>query len=99
ARGRGERGGGGHHLFAHLLRIAGRNGNPPHLRMAFPPQRDWPTFPRARRKSATTHHSTMEIRRASVHDLTYEQFIEEHWKPGIPLVFTDASKVWKAHGT
>jgi hypothetical protein len=41
----------------------------------------------------------MEIKRASVNDITYEQFIEEHWKPGVPLVFTDASKVWKANGT
>ncbi len=41
----------------------------------------------------------MEIRRASIHELTYKQFIDEHWIPGVPLVFTDASKVWKAKGT
>jgi histone arginine demethylase JMJD6 len=31
-------------------------------------------------------------------DISYEEFIEEHYKPGIPLVFTKAAKVWKANG-
>jgi histone arginine demethylase JMJD6 len=41
----------------------------------------------------------MDIKRASISELSYESFIKEHWEPGIPLVFTDASQVWKAHGT
>ncbi len=41
----------------------------------------------------------MEVKRASVNDISYQQFIDEHWIPGIPIVFTDASKVWKANGT
>ncbi len=39
----------------------------------------------------------MEIVRRS--DITYEEFVENHLKPGIPIVFTNASKVWKANGT
>jgi hypothetical protein len=31
-------------------------------------------------------------------NITYEEFIEEHYKPGIPVVFTKAAKVWKANG-
>ena len=31
-------------------------------------------------------------------NITYEEFMEEHYKPGIPLVFTKATKVWKANG-
>lgn len=31
-------------------------------------------------------------------NITYEEFIEDHYKPGIPLVFTKAAKVWKANG-
>lgn len=31
-------------------------------------------------------------------NITYEEFIEEYYKPGIPLVFTRAAKVWKANG-
>ena len=31
-------------------------------------------------------------------NITYDEFIEEHYKPGIPLVFTKAAKVWKANG-
>jgi histone arginine demethylase JMJD6 len=31
-------------------------------------------------------------------DISYEEFMEEHYKPGIPLVFTNAAKVWKAYG-
>ncbi len=31
-------------------------------------------------------------------NISYDEFIEEHYKPGIPLVFTNAAKVWKANG-
>jgi Cupin-like domain len=31
-------------------------------------------------------------------NISYEEFIEEHYKPGIPLVFKNAAKVWKANG-
>ena len=31
-------------------------------------------------------------------NISYEEFIEEHYKPGIPLVFTNAAKVWAANG-
>ncbi|MEN0052732.1 MAG: cupin-like domain-containing protein [Mucilaginibacter sp.] len=31
-------------------------------------------------------------------NITYDEFMEEHYKPGIPLVFTNAAKVWKANG-
>mgnify|MGYP001548191790 CR=1 FL=1 len=40
----------------------------------------------------------MEIKRTSVHDMSPERFLEEHWKTGVPLVFTDASRVWGANG-
>jgi len=40
----------------------------------------------------------MEVRRVSVDGISYEEFHEEHWKKGVPLVFTDASKVWGANG-
>jgi len=36
----------------------------------------------------------MEIIRRD--NITYEEFIEQHYKPGIPLVFTNAVKDWKA---
>jgi histone arginine demethylase JMJD6 len=29
-------------------------------------------------------------------DISYEEFIEEHYKPGVPLIFTGAAKAWKA---
>jgi histone arginine demethylase JMJD6 len=38
----------------------------------------------------------MEIKRKA--DVSYEEFIEEHFKPGIPIVFKNASKVWQANG-
>lgn len=38
----------------------------------------------------------MDIIRKS--DISYEDFIENHLKPGIPLVFTNASKIWKLNG-
>jgi histone arginine demethylase JMJD6 len=31
-------------------------------------------------------------------NISYEEFIEEHYKPGIPLVFKSAAKVWEANG-
>ncbi len=31
-------------------------------------------------------------------NISYQEFIEEHHNPGIPLVFKSASKVWKANG-
>ena len=41
----------------------------------------------------------MEVKKIDVADITYEQFIEEHWKPGIPLVLKNATKVWGAYDT
>jgi hypothetical protein len=41
----------------------------------------------------------MEVRRVEAGEITHREFYEEHWKPGIPLVFKNASKVWKANGT
>ncbi|MFT3884444.1 MAG: cupin-like domain-containing protein [Flavobacteriales bacterium] len=41
----------------------------------------------------------MEIKKVDAKDISYEQFIEEHWKPGVPLVFKNATKVWSANGT
>ncbi|TWI96323.1 Cupin-like domain-containing protein [Mucilaginibacter frigoritolerans] len=31
-------------------------------------------------------------------NISYEEFIEEHYKPGIPIVLKNAAKVWKANG-
>ena len=49
----------------------------------------------------TTHaiNGTMEVKKIDAADITHEQFIEEHWKPGIPLVFKNATKVWGAYDT
>lgn len=33
-----------------------------------------------------------------VGDITYKEFMQEFYKPGIPVVFKNASKVWKANG-
>jgi histone arginine demethylase JMJD6 len=33
-----------------------------------------------------------------VGDISYEEFMERFYKPGIPVVFKNASKVWKANG-
>jgi hypothetical protein len=41
---------------------------------------------------------TLSVARKRVEQISPEQFIEEHWKPGIPLVFENASRVWKANG-
>ncbi|MBK9514567.1 MAG: hypothetical protein IPO05_13315 [Flavobacteriales bacterium] len=41
----------------------------------------------------------MEIRRVAEGELTHKEFYNEYWKKGIPLVFKDASKKWKASGT
>lgn len=38
----------------------------------------------------------MEVQRKS--NITYEEFMEEHHNPGIPVIFTDATKLWKASG-
>ncbi len=34
-----------------------------------------------------------------VGDISHQEFIERFYKPGIPVVFKQASKVWKANGT
>lgn len=39
----------------------------------------------------------MEIKKVEASTFTYERFIEEHWKPGIPLVFKGATRSWQAH--
>src|ERR1700679_3307073 len=31
-------------------------------------------------------------------DISYKEFMEEFYNPGIPVVFKNASKVWKANG-
>lgn len=41
----------------------------------------------------------MEIRRVEASGFTHEQFIEEHWKPGIPLVLMNATRQWGAYDT
>lgn len=41
----------------------------------------------------------MEIKKVDASEITPEQFYEEHWKPGIPLVFKNATKVWGAYNT
>jgi histone arginine demethylase JMJD6 len=38
----------------------------------------------------------MEVQRKS--NISYQEFMEEHHNPGIPVIFTDATKVWKANG-
>jgi hypothetical protein len=38
----------------------------------------------------------MEIVRKT--DISYDDFVQNHLIPGIPLVFTNASKLWKANG-
>jgi len=38
----------------------------------------------------------MEVQRKS--NISYEEFMEEHHNPGIPVVFTNASQVWRANG-
>lgn len=39
----------------------------------------------------------MEVRKVEASEISYEQFIEEYWKPGIPLVFKNASRNWGAY--
>lgn len=46
----------------------------------------------------TPKRLNMEVKKVDAADITYEQFIEEHWKPGIPLVLKNATKVWGAYG-
>ena len=41
----------------------------------------------------------MEVKKLGVEEISPKQFIEEHWNPGIPMVFKNASRVWKANGT
>lgn len=41
----------------------------------------------------------MEIKKVDASEMTHERFIEEHWKPGVPLVFKNATKVWGAYNT
>jgi histone arginine demethylase JMJD6 len=40
--------------------------------------------------------STPEVQK--VGDISYKDFMENFYKPGIPVVFKNASKVWKANG-
>ncbi len=40
--------------------------------------------------------SMPEIQKVS--DISYEEFMEKFYNPGIPVVFKNASKVWKANG-
>lgn len=42
--------------------------------------------------------STLTVTRRRVEEITPEEFHEKHWKPRVPLVFENASKVWKANG-
>lgn len=39
----------------------------------------------------------MEVKKKG--DISYEEFMKEHWIPGIPVVFKNATDVWKAKGT
>ena len=41
----------------------------------------------------------MEVRKVDASEITHAEFIEKHWKPGIPLVFKNATKVWGAYNT
>jgi histone arginine demethylase JMJD6 len=41
----------------------------------------------------------MEIRRVKSGEITHREFYNDYWKKGIPLVFQDASRQWKASGT
>ena len=38
----------------------------------------------------------MEVQK--VGDISYKEFMEQFYNPGIPVVFKNASKVWKANG-
>lgn len=40
-------------------------------------------------------HTFSEIRKKG--DISYDEFVEEHLKKGIPVVFTNASSVWKSN--
>jgi len=41
----------------------------------------------------------MEVKKVEASEFRYEQFIEEHWKPGVPLVFKNATRGWRAYNT
>ena len=38
----------------------------------------------------------MEIKKRS--EISYEEFIEEHYKTGVPVIFKNASRLWNARG-
>jgi hypothetical protein len=40
----------------------------------------------------------MEIRKVEARGIAYEDFFENHWKAGVPIVFKNATKVWGAYG-
>jgi hypothetical protein len=42
---------------------------------------------------------TLDVQRVSAGEITHKEFYNEFWKKGIPLVFKDASRKWKAYGT
>ncbi|MCB0769820.1 MAG: cupin-like domain-containing protein [Flavobacteriales bacterium] len=44
-------------------------------------------------------NNTMEVKKVDAADITHEQFYEEHWKAGVPLVFKNATKLWGAYNT
>ncbi len=41
----------------------------------------------------------MEVRRVAEGEITQKEFYNDYWKKGVPLIFTGASKQWKASGT
>lgn len=41
----------------------------------------------------------LQVKKVDASEITYEQFFEEHWKAGVPLVFKNATKVWGAYNT
>ncbi|RYE29722.1 MAG: hypothetical protein EOP42_13730, partial [Sphingobacteriaceae bacterium] len=38
----------------------------------------------------------MEIQKKGT--ISYQEFMEEHYLPGVPLVFKNAASIWKANG-
>ncbi|MEN9675219.1 MAG: hypothetical protein RIS76_1115 [Verrucomicrobiota bacterium] len=48
--------------------------------------------------SPTAEVARPQIRRIHASELSPEQFFEEHWLTGVPLVLQDATKVWGAYG-
>ncbi len=41
----------------------------------------------------------MEVKKVEASEFSHERFINEHWKPGIPLVLKNATRVWGAYNT